>query len=40
MGRVKQMVKDTGIVVEIDDPTEKAAFEKQRKRKLFTLFGK
>ena len=26
--RVKQMVKDTGIVVEIDDPTEKAEFEK------------
>jgi hypothetical protein len=28
VGRVKQMVKDTGIVVEIDDPTEKAEFEK------------
>ena len=38
--RVKQMVRETGIVKDIDDPSEKKEFEKKRKKRLFTIFGK
>lgn len=34
------MVRETGIIKDIDDPDEKQQFEKKRKRRLFNLFGK
>ena len=34
------MVRETGIVHDIDDPVEKKEYERQRKKRLFNIFGK
>jgi hypothetical protein len=40
VAQVRSMVRETGIVQDIDDPLEKEEYELKRKRRLFNLFGK